>query len=181
MVLAGTGSIAYGADHTGRTARAGGYGFLLADEGSGYWLGHQALRAVVRAADGRGPDDPAACRLVFEELEVALGARAGARACTSAACPSTGSPPWRRSCRRPATRGDAVAAELIAQGARELALIARSVARQLDARRRSPYPVVLAGGVFKGCPSLVDPLVAALELPAGPAGAPATWSRRAAR
>ena len=37
VVLAGTGSIAYGADRAGRTARSGGYGFLLADEGSGYW------------------------------------------------------------------------------------------------------------------------------------------------
>ena len=55
VVLAGTGSIAYGADRRGRTARSGGYGFLLADEGSGYWFGHQALRAVVRASDGRGP------------------------------------------------------------------------------------------------------------------------------
>src|SRR5688500_1850201 len=55
VVLAGTGAICYGADRTGRTARAGGYGFLLADEGSGYWLGHQSLRAAVRAADGRGP------------------------------------------------------------------------------------------------------------------------------
>jgi len=46
VVLAGTGSIAYGASRDGRTARSGGFGSLLADEGSGYWLGHQALRAA---------------------------------------------------------------------------------------------------------------------------------------
>src|SRR5439155_21403505 len=69
VVLAGTGSIAYGADARGRTARSGGYGFLLADEGSGYWLGHQALRAAVRAADGRGPRSLLA-DLVFESLGV---------------------------------------------------------------------------------------------------------------
>jgi N-acetylglucosamine kinase-like BadF-type ATPase len=55
VVLSGTGSIAYGLDRSGRSARAGGYGYLLADEGSGYWLGHGALRAAVRGADGRGP------------------------------------------------------------------------------------------------------------------------------
>jgi N-acetylglucosamine kinase-like BadF-type ATPase len=57
-----------------------------------------------------------------------------------------------------------VSRELIAQGARELALIARSVVRQLTLGPE-PYPVVLAGGVFKGIPSLLEPLVAALELP----------------
>src|SRR4029453_18751567 len=69
VILAGTGSIAYGADRAGNTARSGGYGFLLADEGSGYWLGHQALRATVRSADGRGPHSLLA-DLVFESLGV---------------------------------------------------------------------------------------------------------------
>src|SRR5262245_51738831 len=70
VVLAGTGSIAYGADGRGHTARAGGYGFLLADEGSGYWLGHQALRAVVRSLDGRGPAT-ALVEITFAELGIA--------------------------------------------------------------------------------------------------------------
>ena len=43
------------ATRSGRAARAGGWGYVLGDEGSGYWLGRQALRAVMRAADGRGP------------------------------------------------------------------------------------------------------------------------------
>ena len=52
VVIAGTGSIAYGIDPTGRTARAGGLGPLLADEGSGGWVGHKALLAAVRATEG---------------------------------------------------------------------------------------------------------------------------------
>src|SRR5690606_31065822 len=55
VIIAGTGSIAYGVNARNEAARAGGWGYILADEGSGYWLGRQALRAVVRAADGRGP------------------------------------------------------------------------------------------------------------------------------
>src|SRR5262245_40133550 len=55
VVVAGTGSIAYGRDARGRAARAGGWGYVLGDEGSGYWIGRQALQAVVRSADGRGP------------------------------------------------------------------------------------------------------------------------------
>ena len=55
VVIAGTGSIAYGRNAHDEAARAGGWGYILADEGSGFWIGRQALRAVVRAADGRGP------------------------------------------------------------------------------------------------------------------------------
>ena len=162
VVLAGTGSIAYGADETGKTARAGGYGFLLADEGSGYWLGHQSLRAVVRAADGRGPSTQLTA-LLFEALEVGSVPELVPRVY------ERGLPKHRIAALAPVVqkaheRGDAVAGDLVAQGARELALIATSVARQLSLGPE-PYPVVLAGGVFKGCPALVDPLVAALDLP----------------
>src|SRR5689334_17310708 len=54
-LICGTGSIAYGRDRSGMTARAGGWGSLLGDEGSGYAIGLAGLRAVARAADGRGP------------------------------------------------------------------------------------------------------------------------------
>ena len=54
VIVAGTGSIASGRDADGHAARAGGWGHVLGDEGSGYWLGRQALQAVVRASDGRG-------------------------------------------------------------------------------------------------------------------------------
>src|SRR5439155_26556427 len=55
VIVAGTGSIAYGHDGSGHAARAGGWGYLLGDEGSGFWIGRRALAAVVRQADGRGP------------------------------------------------------------------------------------------------------------------------------
>jgi glucosamine kinase len=53
-LIAGTGSIAVGRSASGETARAGGWGHLLGDEGSGYDLGRQALQAALRCADGRG-------------------------------------------------------------------------------------------------------------------------------
>lgn len=55
LLVAGTGSIACGRDRDGTTIRVGGWGSLLGDEGSGYAIGLAALRAAVRAADGRGP------------------------------------------------------------------------------------------------------------------------------
>lgn len=54
-LVAGTGSLAYGAGPGGRTAQVGGWGYLFGDEGSGYELGRRALRAVSQAADGRAP------------------------------------------------------------------------------------------------------------------------------
>src|SRR5438094_5056583 len=55
VVIAGTGSIVYGRSAAGEAARAGGWGHIIGDEGSGYWIGREALAAIMRAADGRGP------------------------------------------------------------------------------------------------------------------------------
>ncbi|MCZ7540948.1 MAG: hypothetical protein M5U29_13790 [Anaerolineae bacterium] len=58
LVLAGTGSLAYGVNARGEAALGGGWGYLLGDEGGGYWIGMEGLRAVARALDGRGPITP---------------------------------------------------------------------------------------------------------------------------
>jgi N-acetylglucosamine kinase-like BadF-type ATPase len=55
IVIAGTGSIAFGMNENGQSARAGGWGYLLGDQGSAYEIGRQALIAVGEAADGIGP------------------------------------------------------------------------------------------------------------------------------
>jgi glucosamine kinase len=47
-VIAGTGSVAWGVDPAGRQARSGGWGYLLGDEGSGYWVGREAVRRTLR-------------------------------------------------------------------------------------------------------------------------------------
>ena len=54
-LIAGTGSIALGRSPEGAQARAGGWGYLLGDEGSGYAVGLAALQAIARAADSRAP------------------------------------------------------------------------------------------------------------------------------
>src|SRR6202049_577597 len=51
VVIAGTGSIAYGRNRVGKVARAGGWGFAVSDEGSGHWIGRAAVSATLRAAD----------------------------------------------------------------------------------------------------------------------------------
>ena len=74
IVIAGTGSIAYGRNATGRTARAGGWGFAISDEGSAHWIGRTTVSAVLRAVD-EGVDDEkddqsiADASLLFRELK----------------------------------------------------------------------------------------------------------------
>lgn len=56
MVIAGSGSIAYGINESGDEGRAGGLGYLMGDEGSAWWIGITALQTAAAAADGRGPE-----------------------------------------------------------------------------------------------------------------------------
>jgi len=161
VVLAGTGSIAYGLDAKGRSARAGGYGYILADEGSGYWLGREALRAAVRGADGRGPKT-LLIDLIFERLEidslaelVALVYEKGLEKDQVAALAPL--------VERARAEGDVASTEILAVAAHELALAARSVARQLSFAS-DPFPVVLAGGAFRACPTLHRLVDEALDL-----------------
>jgi len=53
LVISGTGSVAIGQDGQGKVARAGGWGYLLGDEGSGYSIGREALRACLSARKTR--------------------------------------------------------------------------------------------------------------------------------
>lgn len=65
LLIAGTGSIAWGRDAEGRVVRVGGWGERLGDEGGGYAVGLAALRAVARAEDGRA--EPTAMRAAILE------------------------------------------------------------------------------------------------------------------
>lgn len=143
-LICGTGSMAYGADPAGRSARAGGWGYLLGDEGSGYALGLAALRAVMRAADGRGPATALTAAVLAQwglqqpqdlvryvyRPELGRTEIAALAALVDAA----------------AGQGDAVAQALTAEAGRELALAVQAVARHLAFTGATPCAV--AGGVL---------------------------------
>ena len=63
-LVCGTGSIAWGRNGAGRIARAGGWGWHVGDEGSGFWIGERAIRGALRASDGRGPQTALAAALL---------------------------------------------------------------------------------------------------------------------
>ncbi|MBI3863019.1 MAG: N-acetylmuramic acid 6-phosphate etherase [Planctomycetia bacterium] len=144
-VIAGTGSFVFGQDSGGRTARAGGWGYLFGDEGSGYVLTLQALRAATKAADERGQETSLLARFVDkfqlrQPLDL-IGAvyQGGADRRTIAS--------WSDIVFEEAARGDAVAKTLISRAAGDLAETIAAVCRKLGFDQ-SAFPVALSGGLF---------------------------------
>jgi N-acetylglucosamine kinase-like BadF-type ATPase len=143
IVIGGTGSLAFGVDDKGQSARAGGWGHILGDEGSGYMIGLRGLRAVMRAYDGRtgptGLHDIVMKHFGFEKCEQILnwtkqvqGSKAEIGALSRLvfeACEA----------------GDATAAQILREESDELALGAWSVAGRLFPGR-SDFEIVVGGG-----------------------------------
>jgi len=143
-LISGTGSLAYGANQAGQTARAGGWGYLLGDEGSGYAIGLAGLRAVARSADGRGPTTTLTKSLLAHiDLDspqdlIQYIYKADAPRNTIANL----SPVLQNA----AQQGDETAREIIRAAGRELALAVRAVADRLDFCKA--IPCALAGSVL---------------------------------
>lgn len=161
VLVAGTGSIAYGRDPEGRIARAGGWGYLLGDEGSAYWLGQAAVRQGIRAADGRGPETSLLDRIC---ARVGKGsARELADWFYSMAMPRPQVADLAGVVEEAAAEGDPAASELLDRAADHLSRSVHALARELVFP--GPFPLVLAGGTFRACPSLQPRLEASLDLP----------------
>jgi N-acetylglucosamine kinase-like BadF-type ATPase len=146
VAIAGTGSIAFGSNPAGRTARVGGWGYIFGDEGSGFDIARQALRAALRAEEGWGP--PTA--LVGALLD-ATGSRDA-----NGALHRFYTPDWPRS--RVATlaplvdeaamAGDAVARDILHNAAQQLAVLTSAVRGQLW-KPGEPARVAWTGGAFR--------------------------------
>jgi glucosamine kinase len=185
IVIAGTGSIAYGRNAAGQTARAGGWGFAISDEGSGHWIGRAAIAAALRVFD-EGQNGA----LLLEGLMKAWGVSTREQMILT----SNSSPPPDFAGLFPAVlaasdAGDPSAHDILARAGVELAALAKIVIARLFPDAASA-PVAMSGGVFRNsamirqvfynrlrleCPKaavntdVVDPLKGALE-----------WARRAA-
>lgn len=152
VIVAGTGSIAYGRDATARAARSGGWGYVLGDEGGGFWIGRAALNAVVRQYDGRGPRTRltemvlAAMHLDTPTDLIHAVYGGGLHRYAIAGIASV--------VQEAADAGDAVAADIVSRAGMELAAAATSVITRLEMRGEL-FPTLLAGGVFRGVPALV--------------------------
>ena len=155
VIIAGTGSIVYGRNARGEAARAGGWGHMIGDEGSGYWIGREALAAVMRAARRPRPGDTAdrarSCAHFNVDDESRLPRivydRELPRMSVAALGPIV---------QRAAEQGDAVATRILERAAEELVLAAqfggvaaRDAGRRvhlLPGRRRLPGRAVARRG-----------------------------------
>jgi N-acetylglucosamine kinase-like BadF-type ATPase len=158
VLIAGTGSIAFGRTADGRRARAGGWGHLLGDEGSAYALVLHALQAIAHAADGRGPATQLTERFLShwgltqpQDLIAAVYRSGRDRADFAALAPLV----------IEAAEDDSVAVEIVEQGARELAKAGAAVTRSL--KWDGPIPIALAGGLLLGSDSYQTRIITALR------------------
>ncbi len=146
IVISGTGSIAFGRNAAGKTARAGGWGFVYGDEGGGFDLTRQALRAALRHEEGWGPQT----RLHALLLE-AGGAKSANELLHRFYTPEFPRPrvaSFSALVERAAAEGDEVARGILVKSAGELALLASAVRRQLFVPGED-VRVAHMGGVFR--------------------------------
>ena len=152
-VVAGTGSMVYARAADGRTSRAGGWGYLLGDEGSGYAIALAALRAVVRSADGRSPATLLTARFLgvlrlTRPQELIAFATEQDRAAIAALAPIV------------LDTADPTATMIVREAAAELAIAVEAAARALDLA--APFPLALAGGLLISSAAYREQFLAAI-------------------
>jgi len=126
IVIAGTGSIAFGRNARGDTARAGGWGPAISDEGSGEWIGRQAIAQAMRSHD-----EGASTRLVAEIFEIWRVATRDEIATRANASPAPDFAQLFPAVLKAATAHDSLAKEILTSAGMELARLARIVLRKL--------------------------------------------------
>jgi len=158
-VISGTGSNVFGVGPDGRAWRAGGWGHLLGDEGSGYWLGIQSIKAALRDREASGP---------ATALSDAVPAFFGAPSVEAAASRVYSKPltkgeiaAFAVQTSKLADEGDTVARELYALGARELTAQIAAVIAQTGLS--GAFPVGLIGSAFKAGRVFLEPLTRAIH------------------
>jgi N-acetylglucosamine kinase-like BadF-type ATPase len=160
VLIAGGGSIGFGVTADGREALAGGFGYLLGDEGSAFDIGLRAIAAACRAEDRRG-EATSLLSAVLEHFDIAtmraiprVVYRAGfAREQISLLAPAVS---------EAARTGEAEAGRIMATAGEELACIAVGVMRQLFQTGEN-VTVYLTGGVFGAGECLLGPYKTALH------------------
>jgi glucosamine kinase len=181
IVISGTGSIAYGRNHEGQTARAGGWGFAISDEGSGHWTGRTAVAAAIGAWD----ENPGQSLPLIEILLKSWHLETIEQLVPAA----NATPPPDFAALFPAVlsladSGDRVARDVLSQAGAHLATLTGTLLRRLFPNYGA-VPVAMSGGVFASSalvrqvfyntlgsahpnatlnPNVVEPVRGALEL-----------------
>ena len=146
ITIAGTGSISWGRNAAGKTARAGGWGYVFGDEGGGFDLARQALRAAMRQEEGWGP--PTALLPMLLEATGASTANDLLHRFYTTDFPRPRIAGLSKLVDQAALAGDAVAGQILESAARQLAEITAAVRGQIFDPGQIAR-VACIGGVFK--------------------------------
>ena len=153
-VVAGTGSMAYG-EYAGRTARCGGWGEIIGDEGSAYWIAREGMNLFSRMSDGRTPRGP-----LYELVRTRSGIAVDLDLCShvygekaSARSAFAQFAPWVHDA---ALAGDTQAAAIFERGAQELCQCVAATRRMLDVPAHIELPVSHTGSVLQGASLILD-------------------------
>ena len=155
LLISGTGSITFATNGEGKIVRSGGWGHRASDEGSGYWIGRQILKAVFRAEDGL--EQPTLLKdLVFTKLEIGsieqLMAWLYQPKYTNAETASISSV-----LPEAVSKGDEKAIQISQSAATELFQLTKSTLAKIDYEDEK-FPLYLNGSILKHHPSVLSHL-----------------------
>ena len=145
LLVAGTGSVAFGRGPTGHVVRCGGWGPVIGDEGGGAWIGRRALSVVTAAHDGREPET----RLVGAVLTALELDEVDQLVVWAASASTKDLAKLAASVLTLAAERDLRANSICTIAAEELVIHVRTLARQLFVDERVSLPVALAGGLMQ--------------------------------
>lgn len=152
IVVAGTGSIAYGRNEEGKEARAGGFGPVISDEGSGTWIGKRAVYEVARSGNLLGAMARSIAKAWYSANVADIVSRANKIPPPDFAALF---PNVLAACEA----NDQQACEVLHQAGRELARLAAEVVAELWSPPEPVIQVGLVGGVFANSEAVRDSFV----------------------
>ncbi len=150
IAIAGTGSIVYGRDAAGHTARAGGWGFAVSDEGSGHWIGRRAISAILSARDQAL--ETALTAIVLQAWKLNTIDELVQQANST---PPPDFPRLFPIVLHAADEADSIARDLLSEAGEKLAELASIVVRRLVSHPPVDLlPIAMTGSVFRQSPSV---------------------------
>jgi len=164
LLLAGTGSAVYGSAPDGRTRQIGGWGYLLGDAGSGYWIGARLLRQITKEYDAGGALTGLG-QACLAELSLRQPREIIAWLYQAAAAPSTQMAGLAPFVLKMAAAGDDQAQSILEAAASRLVEKTQLMQRRLD---YPTAPIAFAGGLLDKSNILSEEVARRLKLPARP-------------
>lgn len=155
VIIAGTGSIALGKNENNEIARAGGWGYILGDEGSGFYIGKNALIYALKEYDRRG-EKTILTEMIKQNLKIS-NTEEVVPMVYSGKLTRAGISDLAKLVFKAAKRGDKIANIILSKAGKELGLLAYAVIKRLKFKNKN-IDIGLVGGIFKEKEYLLEPI-----------------------